>query len=261
MRLFATGFVVLAAGVAGGIGIALLSHTDQRTRTVFSTTSKVEVGNGSRSAGPKPAPIPTRRDGAVNPHRLVLSSAVPIDANLDSAEYVDRKPPQLILAWDRAYLTRDRQAAIWQRRGFAIWQLDRGNTSTWHRVYTYETLVNNQVGVEGFGVSLGDISGDGRPEVLVFFDTDGSAGGGTYHLFVSSGRRVVQPLVRSLTMDQGTITFGKNALHVLEGVDFRGPGSHCCYRNVRETWLRWNGRRLITVREVVRKNLRGWPPG
>ena len=44
-------------------------------------------------------------------------------------------------------------------------------------------------------------------------------------------------------------------------VDYRGPGIHCCYRRVRVTWMGWNGRRLITMRQTVRKNRRGWPPG
>src|SRR5207248_6551912 len=190
------------------------------------------------------------------------SSAIPADANLVSADYVEQNPRQLVVTWERERLARGGHAAIWQRRGIAIWELVRPrDASSWHRVYTYETLVNNQVGVEGFDVSAGDMSGDGRPEILVFFDTDGSAGGGTYHLFTNSGYRIRQSLVKDLSLDQGTITFAQEALVVLEGVDYRGPGIHCCYRKVRETWLRWDGRRLITVRRLVRKNRRGWPPG
>jgi hypothetical protein len=48
---------------------------------------------------------------------------------------------------------------------------------------------------------------------------------------------------------------------VREGVDFRGRGVHCCYRKVRLMWLRWTGSRLVTIRQTVRKNRRGWPPG
>lgn len=253
--------VVLAIGVAAGFGIALLTHPDAPTKTVLSTTTTVEVVNGSRSAGAKPAPIPTLLSGSTHPHGLVVSAAIPIDANLDSADYIDAEPRQLIVTWDRAHYTRGGQSAIWERRGIAIWQLDRRNVADWHRVYTYETPVNNQVGVEGFGVTLGDISGDRRPEILVFFDTDGSAGGGTYHLFVTAGHRLVEPLVKPLALDEGTIRLAHGALVVLQGVDFRGRGIHCCYRRVRETWLRWDGQRLVTVRQVLRKNRRGWPPG
>ena len=255
------GLALLVIGFGTGLGVGLMIRSHAHTRTVRSTKTKVEVENGSRGAMQIPAPIPTLLEGSEDPHGLALSSAVPVDASLDSADYVDRKPKELIVTWDRAHLTRDGHAAIWQRRGVAIWQLDRGNAATWHRVYTYETLVNNVVGVEGFRVSLGDISGDGRLEVLVFFDTDGSAGSGTYHLFANAGYRIRQTLVKDLSTDEGTISFAHRALVVLQGVDYRGPGVHCCYRKVRETWLRWDGRGLITVRRTVRKNRRGWPPG
>jgi hypothetical protein len=262
MKLVLLGLALLAIGFGGGATVALTARSHARTRTVHSTTTTFQVVNGTRTAGRKPAPIPTVLDGSTDPHSVVLSSAIPADANLDSAEYVEQKPRQLVVTWEREHLTRDRQAAIWQRRGMSIWELAHANDAgSWYRVYTYETLVNNQVGVEGFGVSLGDISADGRPEILVFFSTDGSAGGGTYHLFVNSGYRIRQPLVKDLALDQGTITFGHKALVVLEGVDYRGPGIHCCYRKVRETWLRWDGHKLITVRRIVRKNRRGWPPG
>jgi hypothetical protein len=262
MKPVLLGLALLAIGFGSGAAVALTALSQARTRTVHSTTTTFQVVNGSRTAGRTPAPIPTVLDGSTDPHSVVLSSAIPADANLDSADYVEQKPRQLVVTWEREHLTRDGQAAIWQRRGIAIWELARPNDAgSWHRVYTYETLVNNQVGVEGFGVGLGDMSGDGRPEILVFFATDGSAGGGTYHLFANSGYRVREPLVKDLALDQGTITFAHRALRVLEGVDYRGPGIHCCYRKVRETWLRWDGRRLDTVRQIVQKNRRGWPPG
>jgi hypothetical protein len=253
------GLGLAVVGFGAGFAVAFESHSE--THTVRTTTTRFEVINGSKSAGREPSPIPTLVEGAIDPRRVALSSAVPADANLDSADYVTRPPKQLVVTWDREHLTRNGQAAIWERRGIAIWQLDRGNTATWRRVYTYETLVNNVVGVEGFGVFLGDMSGDARPEVLVFFDKDGSAGGGIYHLFASTGYRLRQPLVRRLSEDEGTMSFGRDALVIREGVDFRGPGIHCCFRKVRIAWLRWQGDRLVTVRKVLRKNRRGWPPG
>jgi hypothetical protein len=260
MGRFLLGLALLAIGLGVGLGIGVATRPETHTATV--RTTKIEVVNSPRPAGRVPAPIPTLLDGSRDPHGLNLSNAVPVDANLDSADFVERRPRQLIVTWDRAHLTRDGQAEIWERRGIAIWQLDRGNASSWHRVYTYETPVNNQVGVEGFRVTLGDISGDGRPEILVAFDTDGSVGGRVYHLFASAGYGVRQALVENLSLDDGTISFARNALSVREGVDFLGPGIHCCYRKVRETWLRWDGHRLVTIRQAVRKNRRdGWPPG
>ena len=261
MRLLLFGLALLAIGVGGGTAVAWVMHSGTHTHTIQVTTTTVEVVNGSRSAALIPAPIPTHLAGPTDPHRLAISAAVPIDANLESADFVERKPSQLVVTWERAHLTRA-VGASWQRHGIAIWQHDPGHAASWHRVYTYEATVKNPVYVEGFRVALGDISGDGRPEILVFYDTDGSAGNGTYHLFVNSGYRVRQPLVRRLSTDEGTISFADGVLVVLEGRGaFRGRGIHCCYRNVRETWLRWRGRRLITVRQMTRKNRSGWPPG
>lgn len=259
MRRLPIALGVLAVGLAAGLAVALLTRPSSRTETV--TTTRVEMLNGSRLAGREPAPLPTLLEGAAGPRRLALSGAVPVDANLDSADYVVKKPAQLVVTWDRAHLTRDRTAATWQRRGVAVWQLDRGNFATWHRVYTYEVPITNVTGVEGFGIHLGDISGDGRPEVMIVFDTDGSAGGADYHVFANVGQVFRQVLMRRLSMDEGTISFSNGALLMREGIDHRGQGIHCCYRRVRETWLRLDGHRLATVRSVIRKNRRGWPPG
>src|SRR5919201_1376158 len=207
MRRLQLALALLVVPFGAGVAVAVLTRSENPTRTVELTTTKVEVINGSRRAGRVPVPIPTLVEGSTDPHGLALSNAVPIDANLDSADYVERRPRQLIVSWDRVHFTRNGQSAIWQRRGIAIWQLDRGNAASWHRVYTYETPV------------------------------------------------------KDLALDQGTMSFAGGALVVREGVDFRGRGVHCCYRRVRLTWLRWTGSRLVTIRQMVRKNRRGWPPG
>jgi hypothetical protein len=250
---------VLAAGFGGGLALGLTTRPSAKTRTIRTTT--VELISQGKSAGQAPARIPTLLEGSADPHSLPLAQAIPPDANLVHADYVTRRPKELIVTWDREHLTRDGAAAIWQRRGVAVWQLDRRGQGLWRRVYTYETLINNEVGVEGYGVELGDISGDGRPEVLLVFDTDGSAGGAVYHLLASDGYRLRQPLVASLSEDEGTMDFESRALVVHRGVDFRGPGIHCCFRKVRLTRLRWTGRRLVVVGRELRRNRRGWPPG
>jgi hypothetical protein len=256
-----TALSLVAVGLGAGIGVDLTAHVNRAsTTTVLATT--VEVISGARSAGAFPDPIPSVLEGATNPHQVVLASTVPADANLDSADYVEGRPEQLIVTWDRAHLTPNGQAAVWERRGIAIWQLDSGNAARWHRVYTFENAITNAPNVAmGFEVTTGDISGDGRPEVLVFFDTDGSAGSGTYHLFANTGYQLRQPLMQKLSMDQGTVSITRGALRISQGLEYRGPGIHCCFRKVRITLLRWTGHRLVTTQQTVRRNNRGWPPG
>ena len=247
---------VLAAGFGGGLALGLSSQPAAQTRTIRTTT--VELESQGKAGGRHSAPIPTLLEGPSDPRGLTLGDAIPPDATLVSANYVTRSPKQLIVTWDREHL---RRGGLWQGRGVAIWQPGRPSSGLWRRGYMYEARgIGNDVGIAGFRISLGDISGDGRPEVLVVADTDGSAGGAVYHLLANDGQRLRQPLVESLSEDEGTMDFANGALVVRRGVDFRGT-IHCCFRKVQVTWLRWTGRRLVAVRRVLRKNRRGWPPG
>jgi hypothetical protein len=97
MGRIVVGLAVLAIAFGGGLGVGLLTRSEGHTRTVQATT--VEGVNGSKTARLAPTPIPTLLEGATDPHRLALSSAVPIDANLESADYVTRPPRQLIVTW------------------------------------------------------------------------------------------------------------------------------------------------------------------
>ena len=253
-------FVAVASlGIGIGLFLDLSLRDKSRTTTVRITT--YEAINGMRSAGVRPAPIPDLLEGSTDPRHLVLSDAVPADATVNNAAYVDSTPKQLVVSWSRAHLVAN-GAALWQRVGIAIWQLNRGGAAAWHRIYTFENAITNRSGtVQGFDISTGDISGDRRPEVLVFFDSDGSAGTGRYHLLASEGRLLRQPLVMHLSNDQGSISFDHGELVIRQGVDYHGPGIHCCFRRVRTTVVRWNGSRLVTVRRAVGPNRRGWPPG
>jgi hypothetical protein len=165
-----------------------------------------------------------------------------------------RQPRQLVVTWLRPR---------WDRLGVAIWQLNTRRSSTWHRVYTHEERFTNETNIHGYRISLGDISGDGRPEVLVAADRGGSGGYYTYYLFANRGPQLYQPLTKELSLDQGTVSFGHQSLVIKEEVAPDFHGAHCCYLRVRETWLRWEGarRRLVVVRRQVRQNVRRWPPG
>jgi hypothetical protein len=228
---------VTLAGLAFGGGLLAGSLTTGSTVTV--TTTAFEAINNPREASRGLAPLPTLIAGAIDPRRIPLWTAVPVDANLDSAAFVVQPPEQLVVTWDRA-----------ERQGIAVWQLDSIETARWHRVYTREETRSN---VLEYDAALGDVTGDGRPEILVFESTGGSAGNGSYHLLMSTGARLREVFAKRLSWDEGRILLGRGALIVREGVDFVGT-IHCCYRNVRETWLRWNGRRLFTLCTDVHRN-------
>ena len=253
---------MVAASGAAGVALGLHLSDKNAEKPVDAVTSTVEVV-GTRGAVAHPAVIPVVLEGARDPQDLFLSQAIPSDATLDSARYVTESPEQLIVTWDRSHFTPNGMAAIWQRRGIAIWQRDAGGATTWHRVYTFENqIMNDENTVDGFGVRTGDISGDGRPEVLVRFSGDGSSGPGTYHLFVSDGRQLRQPLIKRLSEDEGSVAFVPGALRINEGVDGHFTMSpHCCFRKVRTTVLHWRRGHLVPIRRSVGPNRHGWPPG
>jgi hypothetical protein len=231
MRPIIAAAAVAVLGLCAGLATGLL--TTRQRETV--TTTVVEALNNPHE-GTGYAPLPTLLEGAFDPRDLGLWSAVPVDANLETAAYVVQAPRQLVVTWDR----RD-------RRGIAVWQLDTPETATWHRVYTREAKYN------AYSATLGDVSGDGRPEILVHLDTDGSAGNGSYHLLLSSRSRLREIYARRLSFDEGRILLGRDALIVREGVDHYGTAIHCCWRKVRETRYRWNGRRLLVVCRALTK--------
>jgi hypothetical protein len=256
------GALVVAVSVAAGVALGLNLRGSSAAKPISAATTTVQVV-GTRGAGAHPAAIPTLLEGARDPQDLILSQAIPTDATLDSAHYVSESPQQLIVTWDRSHFTPNGMAAIWQRRGMAIWERDPGSATTWHHAYTFENQIkNDQDTVDGFEVRTGDISGDGRPEVLIRFSGDGSSGPGTYHLFVSDGRQLRQPLIKGLPDDAGTIAFVPGALRVTEGVDAHfNTSPHCCFRKVRTTVMRWLKGHLVSIQRSVGPNRRGWPPG
>ena len=256
MDRFLVGLAVLLAfgvGLAGGLS----GRSHDRTRTF--TTTTVEVVNGLRSAGATPAPIPTRVEAGSDARAVPLSLGVPADAQVVGAAIVKQSPAQVIVSWERAHLTPN-GTATWQRYGVAIWQYVRG-AAAWRRAFLRELPTTKLTNIHGYRISLGDVSGDMRPEVLIFEDRDGSAGNGTYRLFANAGADVRRAFVKPLSQDQGTVAFGPHRLVVREGVGYYDRGPHCCFRRVRETWLRWDGRRAQVVHRAMHQNRRGWPPG
>lgn len=109
------------------------------------------------------------------------------------------------------------------------------------------------------GVETGDLSGDGRQDVLVFDDTGGSGACGDYRAVITGAGTAHEALNRPLCEDQGSI-------HILSGGGLlvslgerKDPKTrdqiHCCYLSVRRTLKRWNGTRWVSVKSMLRQ----WP--
>jgi hypothetical protein len=197
--------------------------------------------------------IPTRFSGVGTPSGVPLLDLVPDDAVVDGAWFVRGSAgvaPQVALAWEQIALVSSRSL----RRGLVIWQR-LGRRPTWRRVYARVVPV---YGVNRLTVQRGDVTGDRHPDLLLFEDTDGSAGCGVYRLLATVGGRITQLLVRRACLDDAAVVLHGGALVVYDGI-LRDPKTldqiHCCWTLWRRTEQRWRGRRLVSVQRT-----RGGPP-
>jgi hypothetical protein len=105
-------------------------------------------------------------------------------------------------------------------------------------------------------VETGDISGDGRQDVLVFDDTGGSGACGDYRAVVLGPGSSRVALRRPLCEDQGSIHLRRGGLLVSVG-EKKDPKTreqiHCCYRFVRRTLVRWNETHWTIARSSVER--------
>ena len=140
---------------------------------------------------------------------------------------------------------REEGGGPYDRAGFAVWEHG-------HRAYVIPTP-----GVEAFGVHVGDVTGDGRLDVLLFLDTDGSGACGSWRVAAEVGGTWRKLFATGGCRDDYRVTLERRAVVVYHGVHkTRASGSyiHCCWNRWRRTELRWRGGTLVTRRVTfVRK--------
>jgi hypothetical protein len=114
-------------------------------------------------------------------------------------------------------------------------------------------------------IETGDFNVDGRQDVLVFDDTDGSGACGDYRAVVTGSGTARPALTLPLCEDLGTIHSRPRGLLFSIGKR-KDPRTrdqiHCCYLAVRRALWRWNGSRWVTVRSaIMQRPGRAYPGG
>jgi hypothetical protein len=115
-------------------------------------------------------------------------------------------------------------------------------------------------------VETGDLSDDGRKDVLVFDDTDGSGACGDYRAILTGSGTARAAFTQSLCEDQGSIHVAPGGLLFRLG-ERRDPKTrnqtHCCYLFARTTLKRWSGRGWLVVSTTLvrRPKDRPYPGG
>jgi len=202
---------------------------------------------------PRPVPVPKRFSGVTAPAEVPLLDLIPADAVVDRAWLVRGSggiAPQVAVAWQEVAVVGSRSL----RRGLVIWQR-LGRRPTWRRVYSRVVPV---YGVDRLTVQRDDVTGDRHPDLLLFEDTDGSAGCGVYRLLATVRGRITQLLVRRACLDDAALVLHGGALVMYDGI-VRDPKTvyqvHCCWTVWLRTVQRWHGRKLVSVERT-----RGGPP-
>ena len=124
------------------------------------------------------------------------------------------------------------------------------------RLYTHRA----PRGAGRISVETGDLNADGRQDVLVFDDTDGSGACGDYRAVITGPGTARLALTRTLCEDRGSLHIRRGGLLLSLG-EKKDPKTrdqiHCCYLFVRRTLRRWNGTRWVTVSSTLSRR----PPG
>jgi hypothetical protein len=161
-------------------------------------------------------------------------------------------PEQLFVVWSRTVRGRVTVPTPEEsfEQGVLLWEPSTmGRRSVWRVVYGRRVAADDYVTAD-----IGDMSGDGHPEVM-FAGLHGSGGCGATRLLVTTERGVKEALRHEGCETASELSGG--LFHLREPVGpcpYRQTGAHC-YGGVRDTQMRWNGRKLVTVRTLVRCGL------
>lgn len=153
-------------------------------------------------------------------------------------------PEQIAVTWSRQVRLPDRYGyRDYPEQGFLVWQ--RLKPSLWHVVY------ERPLAYGGYdGVQVGDVTGDGHPDVLLAV-VMGSGACGPRRLVAHAGNRTRELYARDFC--EGDAAIMGDALRVQEKV---GPCPHKeasahCSGGFRTTFYRWRGAKRISARSVV----------
>ena len=222
--------VVVLALLAAGCG-------STKTVTVTKTVTKIrtQTVSASGATGPSAHFIPSVARG-LRTDAVAYDILVPADSAVESGAVLGGRPPELAVTFARNYDDR----TPYHESAVEFWRRDaRG--STWRRIFLLRAFgEDNRLRLD----DTGDVTGDGRRDVLVFQDRDGSGGCGVWRLFADAGGRVRELWAHSGCADTFAATIAGGRLLAYQGI-VKDPKSgtyiHCCWSVWRRTARQWLG--------------------
>ena len=170
-----------------------------------------------------PARLPWSLAGGSDAHDLVLGETVAADAQLMDAWYP--RAHQVLVQWERGF----GDEPPYREFGLTLWAYEpqRSKGYPWQPVWALRRSEFRQ-GAEGLRTRLGDFTGDGHDDLLVFVDTDGTAGCGRYLAVVDRRQAARTVLQRAAAAGDATAAIALGATYdplVLRKLGVLGMGA------------------------------------
>jgi hypothetical protein len=228
----------------------------RRAVLILIAATMIACGSGSDVASPTgtPAVTPASATPSPTPSVALTTTASAVPSGLQSAFGEDLPAGDVPLtslvpagtepagSWFARTAAGDAIVVAWQAagadpfrtdRGFAVWRHTDDPDAPWRPVFAAAYPADRHP-VLGITVAIGDVTGDGSEDALVFAETGGSGACGTYvAIDAAAGTRAFTRTVCDTTIE---VSSDPPGLVVTEAVYTHGD-PHCCPSAMRTTVL------------------------
>jgi hypothetical protein len=233
--------VLIALGVAAGV---LVQRSRPDERVVLTSSSTVIYETVTRVV-PRTSVEPKLQKVV-----YVSGSGIPIGdlAPTESSTHAwwlpaQRGGPFLLVAWHRSDEEKERQELNSRTRGVILWHRRH---KTWRMVYArrHPWWIH-------LWLDRGDVTGDGRTDVLLSEENGGSGGCGVRRVLAPLPGRAREIFRRHLCEAQVALEDGAVIVNEAIGPCPYPEGSAHCFGGRKTSELRWNGAKLRPVRVTI----------
>jgi hypothetical protein len=183
-----------------------------------------------------PPGVPASYGRDVDPGDLPAARLVPAGAEVTGTAYPDGSTA--IVTWAVG------DDPFGREQGLVVWRRTAGDTPPWSATFAFREPP--RAGVLGIQMSIGDATGDGAADALVFESVGGSGACGTWRLLALAPGADAQTYDRDLCDASVEFASGPSGLRVIESI-FAPGDAHCCPSGTRTTSLAWTGSRWRVI--------------
>jgi hypothetical protein len=200
-------------------------------------------------------PVVGRVRGPDDPHELDLSLLIPRRSRLRQVWFLHggRQPDQVLVEWIRS-----RTVSVYGgdfpdsvRWGLTLWTqtpLSPANyQAPWKAVAI--PLLKLAPGSPNMRLRLGDVTGDGHPDLLLEQYPHTNHGCGPHQVVATLKHGATWRVFRADLCE--TPLRGSGGLLALDLPHYERGDSVCCWSKIEKLRLRWNGRRYVTVSDRI----------